>query len=323
MPRTRPPAFARPWFVAALGAAAWLLGVSGTARAEGVPWRTDFDAASTDPAAAAGPSDTLLLFTGSDWCPPCIKLEEGVFSDPVAGAAIAAAFVPVMLDFRRADPPPPAEVARNEALMARYAPQPAFPTLVLVDPEGRPYAATGYEAEIVERGPMAYVEHLLALQGVRERRDAALAEAKTLDGLEKAKALDAAVGEIDAALVAKHYADVVDQILELDPDDTAGLKAKYESARAEQELQAAIPGIVRGMQEGRLDEGIAVVDGLIEKYDPSGEALMTLELIKGQAYGLQQNADAAAAAFDRALAADPQNPGADEIRAMKARFTRE
>ena len=41
-------------------------------------WLTD--AAQASKIAKEQNKDLLLLFTGSDWCPPCMKLEEEVFS---------------------------------------------------------------------------------------------------------------------------------------------------------------------------------------------------------------------------------------------------
>ena len=39
-------------------------------------WSTDAKAATTQ--ASLEKKDMLLLFTGSDWCPPCIKLDKQV-----------------------------------------------------------------------------------------------------------------------------------------------------------------------------------------------------------------------------------------------------
>ena len=43
--------------------------------------------------------DLLLLFTGSDWCPPCKMLEEEVFSQQEFLDGVSEDFVLVMLDF--------------------------------------------------------------------------------------------------------------------------------------------------------------------------------------------------------------------------------
>ena len=60
-------------------------------------WTTDVIAALA--AARAEGKDLLLLYTGSDWCPPCIKLEEEVLSKPEFISAAAEKFVLVKLDF--------------------------------------------------------------------------------------------------------------------------------------------------------------------------------------------------------------------------------
>ena len=44
-------------------------------------WGTDYPAALTQAASSKKP--ILLEFTGSDWCPPCMKLTKTVFEQPV------------------------------------------------------------------------------------------------------------------------------------------------------------------------------------------------------------------------------------------------
>ena len=50
--------------------------------------------------------DILLLFTGSDWCPPCKKLESEVFSQQEFLDGVSDQFVLVMLCLLYTSPSP-------------------------------------------------------------------------------------------------------------------------------------------------------------------------------------------------------------------------
>lgn len=120
--------------------------------------------------AAAQGADLLLLFTGSDWCRPCIEFEERVFADEAFLRESARTFVIARLDYprfpeaRKLVPDPES----NEALAAGLGVT-AFPTVILATADGQPYARTGS----VPGTAAQYLEHLDDL-----RRRAAAARAR-------------------------------------------------------------------------------------------------------------------------------------------------
>jgi thioredoxin-related protein len=117
------------------------------------PWTADFAAAKKE--AAASDKDLLIDFTGSDWCGWCIKLTKEVFSHDEFKEGVKDKFVLVELDFPQDKSKLPEETQKqNEKLGAEYAVQ-GYPTILLTDAEGRPYAATGYQ----KGGPEAYLKH--------------------------------------------------------------------------------------------------------------------------------------------------------------------
>ena len=121
-------------------------------------WHTDFDAAKT--LAAKEGKDLLVDFTGSDWCGWCIKLRKEVFDQEAFKKGVFDHFVLVELDFPRDRSKLSKETrAQNEQLKNRFAIR-GFPTILLCDAEGRPYARTGYQPG----GGEKYLAHLKTLK---------------------------------------------------------------------------------------------------------------------------------------------------------------
>lgn len=226
------------------------------AAAEAAPgpaaWLEDFAAAKT--AATQGGKDLLLDFTGSDWCSWCKKLDAEVFSTPGFTAEAPKTFVLVKLDFPRATPQAEALRKQNAELQTRYAIQ-GFPTILLADPTGRVYGKTGYQ----EGGPEKYLAHLSTLRTGRDELLGLYAAAEKAEGAAKAAALD----QLAKALAARELPldrAIPAEIVRLDVDGKAGLKAKYEVQVALQEIEqkvaeAARTGGPAGAQRA-LDEGL-------------------------------------------------------------------
>lgn len=126
----------------------------------GPDWVSDVAAAKAR--AAKEGKDLLINFTGSDWCVWCKRLDGEVFSKATfLEGDQADKFVFLYLDFPR-DPELLAEVVDpelNEKLRETYAVQ-GFPTIILADASGHPYARTGYQAG----GPENYNSHLSELR---------------------------------------------------------------------------------------------------------------------------------------------------------------
>ena len=115
-------------------------------------WKTDYKAALE----LAAKEDKLVLldFTGSDWCPPCIKLHKDVFEKPELATFAKGNLVPVMLDFPRAKEISPEIKQQNEALAAKFTIE-GYPTLILLDSKGNEVARrVGYQPG----GPEAFIK---------------------------------------------------------------------------------------------------------------------------------------------------------------------
>lgn len=112
--------------------------------------------------AAEGGQVVLLEFTGSDWCPPCIALENEVLSQSAFARAIEERALLVKLDFPRDRTKlPEAERRRNFQLQERYGVQ-AYPTVVIVNAEGEELAReVGYNGGTQESW-LSWLEGALA-----------------------------------------------------------------------------------------------------------------------------------------------------------------
>jgi len=95
-------------------------------------WVTDYKAALAT--AAKENKNVLLEFSGSDWCPPCIRLKKTLLSDPVFLDYARKNLVLVDIDFPQTKSLPPELVKQNNALQEAYGVD-AFPTLILINPQ--------------------------------------------------------------------------------------------------------------------------------------------------------------------------------------------
>lgn len=97
-------------------------------------WLTDFDAAQTRSRAESKP--LLIDFTGSDWCPPCMRLRKEVFSKPEFADYAAKSLVLLEVDFPKRKTLPPAQQAANDELARQFGVE-GFPTVILMSPSGK------------------------------------------------------------------------------------------------------------------------------------------------------------------------------------------
>ncbi len=231
----------------------------------GAPGEPDEDAWTTDTAAAvdnaaAQDKDLLLLFTGSDWCPPCIKLEEQILGKEEFLDSARKNFVLVKFDFPEKTQLLPELERQNEEWSDRFGIE-GFPTIVLIDQDERPYAFTGFRDE----GPVEFVAHLDELRSARETRDAALEKAAAATGLERAGFLDEALSALDSTIVQIYYTELIEEIGTLDPDDEAGLRTKYFAQRDREMRQALMSNIAMVARLRQPDDAIAFIDATLSE----------------------------------------------------------
>ncbi len=129
------------------------LGLAPALRAAEGDWQTDPEKALSD---AKGTKKLVLMdFTGSDWCGWCIKLNKEVFSQPEFQQYAKDNLVLVELDFPRSKPQTAEDKSRNEALARKFRVQ-GFPTIVVLNSEGKQVGQLGY----MPGGPATFIDAL-------------------------------------------------------------------------------------------------------------------------------------------------------------------
>lgn len=122
-----------------------------------VKWGEDFNTALKQ----AKEQDKLVLlnFSGSDWCFWCKKLNNEVFSQEDFLNYAKDNLVLMVADFPKAKQQSKALKTQNEKLMREFGVR-GFPTIFLIDADGKIVATTGYR----EGGAAKYVNHLESLK---------------------------------------------------------------------------------------------------------------------------------------------------------------
>ncbi len=129
---------------------------AGPAAGPAAGWCTDLGTAL---ASARGTGrKVFVLFTGSDWCVWCKRLDAEILSTPEFQSYAADSLVLVKLDFPRRRPQQEAVRQRNKRLAAKYRVQ-GYPTVVVFDETGAEVARLGYQ----DGGPGPFVRRLRQL----------------------------------------------------------------------------------------------------------------------------------------------------------------
>ncbi len=198
--------------------------------------------------------DMLLVFSGSDWCRWCQQLQKEVFSQKKFNQEAEKDFILVEIDFPRKKEMADAIKEQNQNLAKKYGVT-GFPTVILADAAGKPYAKTGYQ----QGGADVYLSQLKDLRSSNDKRDNLLAEANKVTGLERAKLLDQAL-----AMMIEHHLlgdrnKLMDEIIKLDPDNEAGLGAKYEIHHKVAPIEEAL------QRTGNFDQALTDLDKLLKE----------------------------------------------------------
>ncbi len=108
-------------------------------------WETDFEAAKKK--AAEENRNILLVFSGSDWCIPCMKLEKNIWKSKAFIDDSDQHFVLLRADFpkHKSNALSKEQQERNDRLAEIYNKKGLFPLVVVLDKNGKVLGETGYK----------------------------------------------------------------------------------------------------------------------------------------------------------------------------------
>lgn len=200
--------------------------------------------------AGAGERTVLLEFTGKEWCPPCIHLRTHILETKEMEQQAGKDYLLVEIIFPRMPEAvaamPPGQMEKNERLLEHYHIRTGLPTMLMLDAAGRPF----HQIIGTRRHVPDYLAELEKGQQLRRQRDAALAAADAFHGIERARALAAAL-ELLPAHFRDKYADVVLEIHRLDPHNTLGYARVLVEHREYTEHSACLRQLLSSMR-GKL-----------------------------------------------------------------------
>lgn len=290
----------------------------------GEGWLVDYEKAKAQ--AAKDGKDILIDFTGSDWCGWCIRLKKEVFNQDEFKAEVHKNFVLLELDYPRGERALAAQAPeikeQNAELQNRFAVQ-GFPTILLVDAEGRPYAKTGYQPG----GAKGYLKHLAKLSEQKAARDKEL-DAVNGEGVERAKQLDAVLKSIQAklggdsakSLVIGTYDDVVSEIIKLDAKNKAKLKVSYLASLRALEVAAGLQQLRTDNPDAKPEVMAGKIGDFIKAEKLTGESLQQALFMQSQGMFGAEKKDEAEKLLIEAQKAAPKTALAKQIDQILKRF---
>ncbi len=132
---------------------------TGAAPSAPVLWRSDLPGALRQ--ALSENKQVLLDFTGSDWCPWCIKFDQDVLSTPRFGDYAGRNLELVKVDFPHNTPLPADQQHANDALARRFGVD-GYPTYLLLNSAGQ---EIGRQVGYRDGGPNAFIAELEKFNG--------------------------------------------------------------------------------------------------------------------------------------------------------------
>jgi thioredoxin-related protein len=108
-------------------------------------WNTNFEEVKTK--AEKENKNILLVFSGSDWCGPCIKLDNVVWKSSEFQAEADKNWVIYKADFpkKKANQLSPELTESNNKLAEKYNKNGSFPLVLLLDKKGKIIGVTGFK----------------------------------------------------------------------------------------------------------------------------------------------------------------------------------
>lgn len=267
-------------------------------------WLVDFEKAKTQAAKEGKP--ILMEFTGSDWCPPCKALHKNVLVKDIFKEEMPKHYILLKLDNPRdKSKQTDAEQAQYKELAREYKVT-GVPSVFLADADGNPFfKSSGYSGQSADE----WVEQMVGKSGIPK----ALAKAGKAKGIERAKLLDTALTMMGSKFANESHGEKIDEIINLDSENKAGLKVKYEGARKAAQFKETLTQIMRGNGGAKSEALAAKIDELVKKEKATGESLQEALFMKSSLMFRDKKKDEAEKLLLEAQKAAPNSGTAKRI----------
>lgn len=106
--------------------------------------------------------DIVLIFSGSDWCAPCIRLDKNIWQSEAFKKESTDKWILVKANFprKKANQLSEEQEAHNRNLAEKYNVEGSFPLVVLLDKEGKVLGKMGFK----NVAPEEYIKMMHALK---------------------------------------------------------------------------------------------------------------------------------------------------------------
>lgn len=108
-------------------------------------WQTDFEVAKR--IASEQNKNIIIIFSGSDWCAPCIKLDKNIWQSEAFKSEAAEEWVLVKANFprKKANELSKEQTEHNRKLAEKYNIEGSFPLVVILDKSGKVLGKMGFK----------------------------------------------------------------------------------------------------------------------------------------------------------------------------------
>ena len=108
-------------------------------------WQTDFEEAKR--IASAQNKNIIIVFSGSDWCAPCIKLDKNIWQSDAFKNEAAKEWVLIKANFprKKANELSKEQTEHNRRLAEKYNIEGSFPLVVILDKSGKVLGKMGFK----------------------------------------------------------------------------------------------------------------------------------------------------------------------------------
>ena len=116
-------------------------------------WKQDYNEALEQ--AIAEDKPLILVFSGSDWCSPCKRLDKNIWTSDKFKSFSSKEYVLYKADFprKKINKLPQEQLNQNKKLAERFNPKGYYPLVLVLDKSEQVLGTTGYQ----KIGPEAYI----------------------------------------------------------------------------------------------------------------------------------------------------------------------